>query len=164
MTSKVERKVCLVLLATSILVRGYSIGSRFSTYAFNAVVRKSTETPDKKLAQRIYDKVRGEIATGKWFERLPGEEKLFRELMERYLSEHSARNKTPMSYRRDQSLSLHLLGSFGGLTLTEITPKLIAAYKNRRREVGAASKTVNNEADLHGARLQSGPEGMGVGH
>jgi len=35
--------------------------------------RRSTETEDKKLAKRILDKVRGEIAEGKWFEKLPGE-------------------------------------------------------------------------------------------
>lgn len=106
-----------------------------------AEVRRSTETSDKKLAQRIYEKVRGEIATGKWFNRMPGEEKTFGELMERYLREHSAFNKTPLSYQRDQSLSLHLLGSFQDMLLTEITPKHIAAYKARRRAAGAAPKT-----------------------
>jgi hypothetical protein len=29
-------------------------------------VRRSTETEDKKLAQKIFDKIRGEIAEGKW--------------------------------------------------------------------------------------------------
>lgn len=115
-----------------------------------AEVRRSTETSDKKLAQRIYEKVRGEIATGKWFDRMPGEGKTFGEVMERYLREHSAPNKTPLSYRRDQSLSLHLLGSFQHRLITEITPKHIAAYKTRRRAAGAAPKTVNNELILMG--------------
>jgi hypothetical protein len=48
--------------------------------------RKSTETEDKKLAQRIYDKIKGEIAEGRWFEKLPGEEKTLREMMEKYLN------------------------------------------------------------------------------
>ena len=30
--------------------------------------RRSTEGEDRKLAQRIFDKVKGEIAEGKWFE------------------------------------------------------------------------------------------------
>ena len=98
-------------------------------------VRKSTETPDKELAKRIYHKVLGQLAEGKWFEPTSNAEHTFGELMERYLRDHAARNKTPMSYRRDQSLSLHLLGSFENLTLAEITPKRIAAYKSRRREV-----------------------------
>ena len=37
--------------------------------------RQSTETEDKKVAQRILDKVKGEIAEGKWFEKLPGASK-----------------------------------------------------------------------------------------
>lgn len=36
-------------------------------------IKKSAETDDKKLAQRIYDKVKGEVAERKWFEKLPGE-------------------------------------------------------------------------------------------
>ncbi len=34
--------------------------------------RRSTETEDKKLAQRIFDKLKGEIAEGKWFEKPAG--------------------------------------------------------------------------------------------
>ncbi len=37
--------------------------------------RKSTETVDRKLAQRILDKVKGEIAEGKYFEKSPSESK-----------------------------------------------------------------------------------------
>jgi hypothetical protein len=33
-------------------------------------IRRSVETKNRKLAQRIYDKGKGEIAEGKWFERL----------------------------------------------------------------------------------------------
>jgi integrase len=111
-------------------------------------IKRSTETDDKKLAQRIYDKVRGEVAERKWFEKLPGEDKTFREMMERYMTEYSARNKAPGSHRRDKSLRDHLLESFGGLTVAEITPSLIADYKSKRREQGAAPQTINNETSL----------------
>ena len=114
----------------------------------NRRYRKSTETEDRRLAQRIYDRVKGEIAEGKWFERLPGEEKTFAEMMEKYLREYSARNKAPKSYIRDKSLADHLLDSFGDLTLTEITSNLISDYKTKRRDEGAAPKTVNNELML----------------
>jgi len=113
-------------------------------------IRKSTETSDKKLAKRIYDKILGKIAEGKWFERLPGEEKTFAEMMEKYLREYSARNKAPKSHTRDKSLADHLLNSFGDLTLVEIAPHLISAYKTKRREEGAAPKTINNELTLMG--------------
>jgi len=97
-------------------------------------IKRSTETDDKKLAQRIYDKVRGDVAERKWFEKLPGEDRTFGEMMEKYMAEHSARNKAPTSHRRGKSLGDHLLKSFGSLTLEEITPSLISEYKTKRRE------------------------------
>jgi integrase len=110
--------------------------------------RQPTETEDKKLAQRILDKVKGEIAEGKWFEKLPGEDKTFREMMEKYMVEHSARNKTRKSHNRDRSLLDHLLESFGDLAIVEITPNLISEYKTKRRNEGAAPQTINNETSL----------------
>jgi len=110
--------------------------------------RRSTETEDKKLAKRILDKVRGEIAEGKWFEKLPGEDKTFREMMEKYMVKHSARNKTQKSHNRDRSLLDHLLESFGDLAIVEITPNLISEYKTERRNEGVAPQTINNETSL----------------
>ncbi|MDX9823279.1 MAG: site-specific integrase, partial [Syntrophales bacterium] len=63
-----------------------------SFYYQEKQIRRSTETSDKKLAQRIFDKIKGEIAEGKWFERLPGKDFTFRELIEKYLSDYSSRN------------------------------------------------------------------------
>jgi len=113
-------------------------------------IRESTETEDKKLAERIYHKVLGEIAEGKWFEKLPGEEKTFREMMEKYLVEHSARNKALSSHIRDKSLKKHLVQHLGDLTLAEINPKLISEYKTKRIEQGASPRTVNYELALMG--------------
>lgn len=113
-------------------------------------VRKPTETTDKKLAQRIYDKIKGEIAEGKWFQKPAGENITFREMMEKYLSDHSQINKAPSSYKRDKSLSDHLVGYFGDMYLTEISPKAIAEYKVMRRKAAASPKTVNNELILIG--------------
>lgn len=107
--------------------------------------RISTETEEKKFAQRIYDKVKGEIAAGKWFDRLPGQEITFREMAEKYLKEHSRRNKTPKSYRRDIELAAHLNQFFSDTVLTEITPRKIAEYKVMRRNEGAAPRTINYE-------------------
>lgn len=111
-------------------------------------VRRSTEVSDKKLAEKIYFKVKTQIAEGKWFEKMPGEDRTFQEAIERYLSEHSARNKAPLTHLRDKSLSSHLLQSFGGLTLAEIRPHLISEYKGKRTAEGAAPKTINNELIL----------------
>jgi DNA-binding FadR family transcriptional regulator len=38
----------------------------------------------RSLAQRIFDKLKGEIAEGKWFEKLPGENYTFEDLMNKY--------------------------------------------------------------------------------
>ena len=108
--------------------------------------RKSTETDDKNLAKRILDKVKGEIAEGKWFERLPGEEKTFKEMMEKYMAEHSIPKKA--SSERDESSKTHLLPFFEKYTLLEVTPKLINEYKNRRRMEGASPCTINRELAL----------------
>ncbi len=110
--------------------------------------RKTTETEDKKLAQRILNKVKGEIAEGKWFEKLPGEDRTFVEMIEKYMVEHSARNKAPSSYERDRSLKKHLVNFFGNLSLMEITPSLIAEYKTYRREQGISPRTLNYELAL----------------
>jgi integrase len=109
-------------------------------------LRKSTETNDKKLAERIYHKVLGEVAEGKWFERLLGGEKTFREMMEKYLAEHSIPKKA--SSERDRSSLTHLLPFFGGYVLSEIAPKLINQYKATRREEGASPCTINRELAL----------------
>jgi integrase len=111
-------------------------------------IKRSTETDDKKLAKRIFDKVKGEVAERKWFEKLPGEDRTFAEMMERYMTEHSARNKAPGSHIRDKSLSDHLVGHFGELTLAEITPSKISEYKTKRRGEGASPRTLNYELAL----------------
>ena len=110
--------------------------------------RRSCETRDRRLAEKIYHKVMTELIEGRYFERLPGERKTFRELMERYLKEHSLVTKTPKSSLRDKSLAHHLTRFFGNLTLSQIQPRLIADYKRLRREEGAAPKTINNELVL----------------
>jgi len=110
--------------------------------------RRSTETEDKKLAQRIFDKLRGEIAEGNWFEKLPGEGYKFKDLMDKYMKEHSAVRKAETSHIRDKSLIAHLNPVFGEMYLTEITTAMISEYKAKRRTEGASPRTVNYELTL----------------
>ncbi|MBI5234292.1 MAG: site-specific integrase [Deltaproteobacteria bacterium] len=112
------------------------------------LVRKSTEVSDKKLAEKIHAKAMTEIAEGKWLERPVGAEKTVKELLEKYMKEHSARNKALKSHIRDRSLSAHLNRCFGNLVLTDLSPRLISEYKAKRRDDGAAPNTVNNELRL----------------
>jgi integrase len=88
--------------------------------------RKSTETEDPKLAQRIYDKVKGQVAEGKWFERLPGEDKTFREMMEKYKAEYLFLKSYPQKY---ESFISNLTSFFGNYCVSEITPSLVNQYK-----------------------------------
>ena len=113
-------------------------------------IRRSTETDDKKLAEKIHHKVMAEVIEGKYFDRQPGENIIFEELMKKYMKKHSSKNKTPKSHVRDKSLSKHLLDSFKGFLLTDITPRVISEYKFKRLEEGAAPKTVLNELILLG--------------
>jgi len=98
-------------------------------------VRKSTKTNDKKLAQRIYAKVKGQVAEDKWFDRLPGEEKTFKEMMERYKAEYLPLKSHPKKY---ESLINNLVAFFGSYRIKQITPSLISQYKTQRRHVKVA--------------------------
>lgn len=113
-------------------------------------LRRSTETEDKKLAIRIFDKLKGDIAEGKWFEHLEGEDNTFNDLMDRYMKEYSAINKAPSSHLRDKGLEKHLRRFFGDRFLTQITSKMISEYKTKRRGEGLSPRTVNYELTLMG--------------
>ncbi|MDZ4734448.1 MAG: site-specific integrase [Nitrospirota bacterium] len=117
-------------------------------------IRRSTDATDKKLAERIYHKVRVQLAEGHWFPRDAGAEKTVRDLLERYLREHSAPNKAPTTHRCDQSRAQRLIRTFGDLTLQEMRPSLLAAYKATRRAEGAAAKTINHDLSLLGHAFQ----------
>ena len=108
--------------------------------------RRSTETDDRKLAKRIYDKIKGEIAEGKWFEVSKEEERTFKDLMERYMSEHSRPKKK--SWLRDEISLSHLLPFFEQYTLAEVSSELISRYKSQRLQKGAKPATLNRELSM----------------
>lgn len=114
----------------------------------NRQFRKSTETTDKKLAKRIFDKIKGEIAEGRWFERLAGEDYTFKDMIDKYLAEYSIQNKAPKSHLRDKSLAKHLIDSFGDMVITEISAKDISEYKVKRVSEKASPRTINYELTL----------------
>ncbi|MGA3282610.1 MAG: tyrosine-type recombinase/integrase [Smithella sp.] len=113
-------------------------------------IRRSTETDDRKLAIRIFDKLRGEIAEGKWFEKLPGKDYTFTELINKYLEEYSAVNKAKSSNLRDKGIAKHLREYFGNIILTDITPRQISEYKVKRRKDGVSPRTINYELTVIG--------------
>ncbi len=105
-------------------------------------VRRSTGTADRRLAEAILGKVRAQLIEGRFFETLEEKIRTFDELMQRYLAEHAAKKSEPRHYR---GYANNLRAFFGGLTLAEITPKLIVDYKNRRYAAGLKPASINRE-------------------
>lgn len=108
---------------------------------------KSTETKDKKLAEKIHAKVITQIAEGKWLDRLEGEDKTFKELADKYINEYAKLNKR--SWKKDEErLNNHLIPFFGDMTVTEIAPKIISAYKGHRYKKDISPATINRELTI----------------
>lgn len=105
-------------------------------------VRRSTGTADRRLAEAILGKVRAQIIEGRFFETLEEKTRTFDELMERYLTEHAAQKSEPRHYH---GYAKNLTAFFGGRTLSEITPKLIAEYKALRYAAGLKPASINRE-------------------
>jgi integrase len=110
-------------------------------------IRRSTETPDRRLAEAILAKMRVKIIEGRYFDLLEERERTFSEMMDRYMKERAVK-KVPTSIDRDHGCLNHLLSHFGETTLAEVTPKMIAAYKVKRHEAKAAPATINKELAL----------------
>jgi integrase len=105
-------------------------------------VRRSTGTTDRRLAEAIVGKVRAQIVEGRFFETLEERTRTFEELMARYLTDHAAKKSEPRHYH---GYAKRLTAFFGGRTLAEITPKLIADYKARRYAAGLKPASINRE-------------------
>ena len=110
--------------------------------------RRSTETSDKKLAEKIFAKVQTQIAEGKWFDIDEAKSRTFDEMMGRYLNEFSELHKAESTYKKDTAMLKNMNSSFSGLTLDQITPSLISSYKTKRLRENAAPATVRNELRL----------------
>ncbi|HBO84014.1 MAG: hypothetical protein A2073_03650 [Deltaproteobacteria bacterium GWC2_42_11] len=110
-----------------------------------ALIRKSTGTVNKELARKIALKIKGDIVSGEWFKKDPAETILFAEVWDKYLKE-DARYKAPRTYQRAiQVGDSHLLSAFANLTLSEITPAVLSAYKAKRLEAGVKIGTAAKE-------------------
>jgi integrase len=105
-------------------------------------VRRSTGTSDKRLAEAILGKIRGQIVEGRFFEKPKEELHTFEELMERYLTEHAARRGNK---QREQYCVNNLREFFRNPDLRHITPKQIVTYKNKRFADGVKAATINRE-------------------
>lgn len=108
------------------------------------LIRRSTGTGSKELARRIESKIQSEIIEGRWFNREPAETVLFKEAWEKYMREE-ARYKSEGTYQRAIGCAKNFLPCIGDLTLSEITPAVLSAYKTKRLEEGVKTGTVVKE-------------------
>jgi integrase len=130
-------------------------GSQFYWMTFRIKGKKiyeSTQTTNKKLAERIHAKRLTEIEEGRWF---PNEAKrrTFEELMGRYMKEYAIPNKSERTVVKDTYSFKRLAEFFGGHKLSEITPQKIAEYKWHRRQAGIRPSTLARELELLRAAL-----------
>ena len=102
---------------------------RGKTYWFNVKFQRkriqgTLETNDKRLAEKVYEKVLGEIVEGTYFEKNRIRTTTIDEMIEKYLSEHAK--------SRDHRTSGYLLKHFSGIKLSQITTPEIQQYRNKR--------------------------------
>ncbi len=106
-------------------------------------IRQSTDTGDRKLAENILAKIRTKVIEQKYYPKPLGEDKLFCEMMERFVKEH----KINLSRQSQKSLKTslnHLLPVFSEISLSKITPSKIIAYQQKRLKK-AAPASINKE-------------------
>ncbi len=94
--------------------------------------RQSTGTANKKLAEKILAKIETQIVEGRWFEVDRAKQYTFKDMMERFMTEH-APTKEAMTQRRYKSTLPHLDSFFSGLTLDKIDTDLVMRYVSYRR-------------------------------
>ncbi len=105
-------------------------------------VRHSTETDDRKLADKIYHKVVTEVIEGKYFAS-PIEEATFQELAEDLLSDYLINLRK--SLWRAEIYVKRLKKTFNGYKASEITTEDIKKYISKRLQEKVSNATINRE-------------------
>lgn len=105
--------------------------------------RRSSQTADKKLAQRIFYKLGGEIAEGK----LPGAffEKAvtFEDLAEDFLTDYRINGRDTLK-KAEKSVE-YLKTSFEGMRAAEITTDKVKTYIKHRMNQGLSNASINRQ-------------------
>jgi hypothetical protein len=99
------------------------------SFTYNGrLCRKSTGTPDEKLAKKIFGKVQTQVIEGKWFDIDHSKQRTLKEMIERYDKEYTV-HRTYYPQKREKSIFKHLYTYFGEFcTLGEIE-QLIGGYE-----------------------------------
>lgn len=112
---------------------------------FDRRVRQSTNSTDRKLAEKIFHKAKTQVAEGKWFPEDEEQEKTFNELADEY-DFHVFRELK--SWKSCISYFNQLKDFFGSYTLAEINPALIDEFKRMRKSKGVKPATINRQLNI----------------
>ncbi len=110
-------------------------------------IRMSSKTTNKKIAQKIYDKIKGQIAEGS-FQITPERTRLnFDEMVDEFLEKHSKVEKA--SYERDMYIGKNLKKYFKSTPLDQITPYDIKCWRQWRCKHTTNKGTLVSKATLN---------------
>lgn len=103
--------------------------------------KRSTGTEDKRIAEAILGKVKSQVVEGKWFEVDEAKKHTFKELVERFTTEHMILLEE--NTRRNYNVAITRLKEYlEGLTLDQITPGLISQFKGHHIKEGRKLGTI----------------------
>ncbi len=125
--------------------RGKSKVWQMSFHVNGKQVRRSTGTMDKRVAERIYAKLKTRLAEEEWFDFDEGKKRTFEELAEKYEQQVGKEQKSWISAR---SYFMQLKEFFGAYTLSKITPALIDDFKQLRKAKGVKPATINRQLNI----------------
>ena len=112
-------------------------------YFANGKRRREAIGPSKREAENVLNKRKAEVREGRFFDLRKGDKLTFGEFLDRYLTEYSAHNKAPGTYRSDCLKASPLKAEFGDMRLTAVDTDVVHRYLARLREEGRAPATVN---------------------
>jgi len=109
-------------------------------------VRRSTETTEKRLAQKIYSKTLTQISEGKWLEVDNSTETTFEEMCEDLVFDYKVNQRKSLD--RAQRSIKQLEPYFSGMRMLDITTNMVQSYIMQRNNEGAANATINRELSV----------------
>ncbi len=109
-------------------------------------VRKSTKTSNKKIAQRIYDRTKWQIAEG-IYNKQKKTDMPFYQLVNEFLEKHSRVEKA--SYKRDWYSGENLKKFFGKMPIGQITPYDLKEWRKWRKQQKTYKGTLVKKATVN---------------
>jgi integrase len=105
--------------------------------------RESTETINKKLAQEVFYKLKGEISEGKLPEIFLKKAVMFEDLSEDFLTDYRINGRDTLN-KAERSVK-YLKSSFGGIRAANITTDKVKTYIKDRMDQGFSNASINRE-------------------